>query len=106
MPQFLFGAIALIAQRFLRESPMNGYRQMANVIHFNTIGSTFQDELRGGFAFHAVDQKDEGDVLLHLAQKVEYLRFSPVCAGVLGHNEVKQLRTESSGELFGCHNYI
>ena len=29
---------------------MNGYRQMANGIHVNTIGSTVQDEFRSGFA--------------------------------------------------------
>src|SRR6266849_994673 len=79
---------------------------MANAIHFDTIGSTFQDELRSGFAFQVADQKDDRDVLLHLAQEVQHLRFSPVWAVVLGHNKFKELRTESFGELLGSHHYI
>jgi hypothetical protein len=42
----------------------------------------------------------------HLAQEVQHLRFFPVCAGVFGHNKVKQLRAESNGELLGSHNYV
>ena len=85
---------------------MNGDRQMTNAIHFNTVGGTFQDQLRSGFAFQAVDQEDEGDVLLHLVQEIQHLRFLPVRAGVLGNNKVKALRTESPGELLGSHNNI
>src|SRR5260370_24809063 len=33
---------------------------MANVIYLKEISSAFQDELRGGFALQAVDQKYEG----------------------------------------------
>jgi hypothetical protein len=79
---------------------------MANAIHLKTISSAFQDELRGGFALQAVDQKYEGDVLLHLAQEVQHLRFLPVWAGVLGHDKVKELRTQPFGELLGSDNYI
>ena len=53
-----------------------------------------------------MDQKDEGDVLLHLAQEVQHLRFLPVWAWVLGHHKVKELRTEPFGELLGGENYI
>ena len=79
---------------------------MANTIHFNAFGSTFQDEFCSGFAFQAMDQKNEGYIFLHLAQEVQHLHFLPVGAGVLGHDKVKGLRTESVGELLGTHNYI
>jgi hypothetical protein len=79
---------------------------MANAIRFNTIGSTFQDELRGGFALHALDQEDERYVLLHLAHEVQQLRFLPVCAGVFGHNKVKELRMKSNRALRKSRNYI
>jgi hypothetical protein len=35
---------------------------VANTIHFNALGSTFQHELCSGFALQAMDQKDEGDM--------------------------------------------
>jgi hypothetical protein len=74
---------------------------MANAIHFNAIGSTFQDEVRGHFAFQAVNQKNEGDVLLYLAQQVQRLRFLQVRVGILGHYNVIDLRTEFFGALMG-----
>src|SRR6266849_8008681 len=79
---------------------------MAYALHFNTIGSTFQYELRNEFAFQVVDQKDYRDVFLHFVQEVQRLRFLPVGARVLSHNKVKELRTESFGELFESQNYI
>src|SRR5579864_573733 len=106
MPQFLFDAISLIAQLLLIESSMNRYRQMANVLHFNAKGSALQGEFRSVFEFQAMAQEDEGKVLLHLAQEVQHLRFFPVCAGILGYNKVKELRTEAFSELLGCHNYF
>ncbi len=106
-PQILLGAVALIAQRLLIESSMHGHRQVADPVHFDTIGGAFfQDELRGSFAFQAVDQKDDRDVLLHLMKNVQYLCFLPVGAGVLGHHEVIGVRTEPFGELFGSYNYL
>jgi len=63
---------------------------MANIILFDTIGSTFENELSGGFAFQAMDQKDERDVLLQLSQEVQNLRLMPVCTWVLGYNKVKE----------------
>ena len=85
---------------------MHGHRQVANPIHFNAIGGTLENERRRGFAFQAVDQKDDRDVLLHLAKNVQCLRFLPIRAGVLGHYKVKGLRTQPLGELLGSHNYF
>ena len=79
---------------------------MANTICLNAIGSTFQDELRSGFAFQVGDQEDEGDVLFHPMQEAQHLRFLPVRTGVLSHDNVKELGAESFGELRWSHNYI
>jgi hypothetical protein len=68
--QIPLGAVTLTTQHPFSDSPMDGYRKMANALHFNTIRSTFQDELCNGFTFHAGNQKNERDVLLHLAQEV------------------------------------
>ena len=79
---------------------------MAHAVHFNTIGSTFQMNSAAVSRFMLFHQEDKRDVLLHLAQEDQHLRFLPVCAGVFGHNKVKQLRAESNGELLGSHNYV
>jgi hypothetical protein len=84
MSQLPFGTIALIAQGFLIERPMNSYGQMSNVVDFDTIGSTIQDELRSGFAFQAVNQEDDRDVFLKLLQELQHLCCRPAGAGVLG----------------------
>jgi len=82
------------------------HRQVANPLHFDAIGDTAKDELRGGFPFQRIDQKDDGDVLLHLTKNVQHLGFLPIRAGVLGYHEVKRLRTEPLRELLGSHNYF
>ena len=80
---------------------------MADAIHFNTIGSTLQNELRSGFAFHAVDQKDERDILLHLAQGGPAPAFlASLELGYSATTRSKSCERSRSSELLGSHNYI
>src|SRR5260370_19224534 len=85
---------------------MHRHWQVANPLHFDTIGSTPEYELGSGFPFQAIDQKDDRDVLLHLTKDIQYLCFLPIRAGVLGYHEVKGFRTDPLGELLGSHNYV
>src|SRR4029077_21004963 len=85
---------------------MHDHRQVANPIHFNAIGGTFQNELRGSLAFQAVDQTDDRDVLLHLTKSFQCLRFLPIRAGILGDHKVKGLRMEEFGKLLGSYHNI
>src|SRR5258707_15526736 len=82
------------------------HRQVAKPLRFDAIGSAAENELGGGFPFQAFDQKDDRDVLLHFTKNIQYLRFLPIRAGVLGYHEVKGLRTEPLPELLRSHNYI
>src|SRR5260370_26076930 len=98
--------MGLIAKDFMVKSTMNRHWQVTNPLHFDTIGSTPEYELCGGFPFQAINQKDDRDVLLHLTKDIQYLCFLPIRAGMLGYHEVKGLRTEPLGELLGSHNYV
>ena len=80
--------VALHAQIILTQCPTNGHRKMADVIHFDTIGSTVRNEFRHGFQWHLVGHKDERDLLLHPANEFQCLRSLRVGGGVLGHNNV------------------
>src|SRR5258708_36812712 len=88
------------------EGSMHRHRQVANPLHFDTIGSTPEDELGGRLPLQAIDQKDDRDVLLHLTKDIQHLCFLPIRAGVLGYHEVKGFRTDPLGELLGTHNYV
>jgi len=85
---------------------MHGHWQVANPLHFDTIGSTPEYELCCGFPFQAINQKDDRDVLLHLTKDIQYLCFLPIRAGVLGYHKVKGFPTEPLGELLGSQNYV
>jgi hypothetical protein len=104
--QFLFGSISCIAQHLLILSAMDGHREMADATHFNTIAGALQNEFCNGFTFHEVDQVDERDLLLHLAQAVQCLSSLPVGARVFGKNKIEALRTKPVDKLVGSYNDI
>src|SRR5260370_17627456 len=83
--QVSLGAVTLIAQGFLIEGSMHSHWQVANPIYFNAVGDTPQDELSGGFFFLVVNQKNQGDFLLHFIKNVHPLPFPPIMAGLLCH---------------------
>src|SRR5437879_1034836 len=85
---------------------MHRHRQVSDPFHFYAIGSTPEYEFGGGFPLQAINQKDDRNVLLHLTEEIQYLRFLPMRAGVLDYHHVKGFRTDPLGELLGSHNYV
>jgi len=85
---------------------LDSRQEMADTTHFDTIAGALQNELRYGFSFHEVDQVDEGDLFLHLAQAAQCLSSLPVGTRVFGQNNIKALRMQAIGKLLGRYNHI
>src|SRR5437762_10540713 len=75
MPQPVFGSVAFIAQCFLLQRLMNGYRKMTNVPHFNTIVGSSCNELRHRLTLQRAPDEDKRDLPLRSVQEVQCLRF-------------------------------
>src|SRR5277367_3260514 len=67
LQQFL-DTIPLHAQVSFIKRTAHGYREVAYVIRFNDIGRALCDQLRYGFWFQGVADKDERDIFLRLVE--------------------------------------
>lgn len=106
MPQADLGSVAFIAQRFLIQSPMNGYGKVTNMIHFYAVVSSSGNELRNSLTLQGTTNKDEWDLALRQVQELECLRFPPMGAGVLGDNKVIGVRAQPFAKLLGSCNCL
>jgi hypothetical protein len=106
MPQMFLRTVALHAQIILTQCPTNGHWKVADVIHFDTIGSAVRNELRHDFQWRLVGHKDERDRVIHLVQEFQGWRSLPIGGRVLGQNNVVGLRAQAFGKLLGARNYI
>src|SRR6266403_1073724 len=104
MPQADLRSIAFVAQRFLIQSPMNGYGKMTNVTHFNAIVSASCNELRHRLTLQDATDEDKRNLPLRSVQQFQCLRFVPIGAGVLGDNQVIGVLAQPLAKLLGSNN--
>src|SRR5882724_4148235 len=106
MPQADLGPVAFLAQRFLIQSPVNGYGKMTNVTHFNAIVGASCNELRHRLPLQDTTDEDKRDLPLRSVQEFQCLRFLPIGAGVLGDNKIIGVRAQPLAELLESDNYL
>jgi len=106
MPQAVLGSVAFIAQRFLIQSPMNGYGKVTNMIHFYAVVSSSCNEIRYGLPLQGATDEDKWDLSVRQVQEFECLRFPPMGAGILGDNKVIGVRAQPFAKLLGSYNYL